>query len=286
MPTIGFLTSHELRDLTVDDRLVIPPLAAEGIAVEPVVWGDESAKLERFDLVVIRSTWDWYRAAKKYAERLRAIDARVSLLNRRAWDWLDKRYLARLADEGVRVPPMHMVGSVADLEAVLREIRSSHVVLKPATAAGGHRTVRFEVGDLETAKATLEAILANDVALLQPYLAEVETDGEWSLVFFDGRFSHAWKKRPRPGDFRVHEEFGGRFERAAPSADIVAEATRALAVSKQDPLYARVDGILVSALGGFCVTELELVEPELCLRMDPEAPARFAKALLRRVRTS
>ena len=285
MPTIGFLTSAELSTLTADDRLVIPLLAARGVAVEPVVWSDETADLERFDLVVIRSTWDWYRDAKRYGARLRAIAAGTTLLNHAAWDWLDKRYLARLGEQGARVPPTWVVRSVADLEKALRELGTERAVLKPATAAGGHGTVRFGLGDVSAAKSALDAILVEDVALLQPYLAEVETDGEHSLVFFDGQFSHAWKKRPREGDFRVHEEYGGRFERVVPSADVLADATRAIAASKEQPLYARVDGIVVPKMGGFCVTELELVEPELCLRMDEGAPERFANALLRRVRS-
>lgn len=284
MPTVGFLTSAELNQLNADDRLVLPLLAAHGVRVEPVVWSDEQADVSRFDLCVIRSTWDWYRDARRYFARLEAIDARVPLFNRGAWRWLDKRYLERLGERGARVPPMTVVRSAVELDVALASLPGPKAVLKPATAAAGHRTVRFDVRDCTAAAKALSDILEDDVALLQPYLAEVETDGEWSLLFFDGKYSHAIKKRPRAGEFRVHEEYGGKFEPTSPPPDVIAAAEKSLAASGEDTLYARVDGIVVPSLGGFCTTELELVEPELFFRMDSGAAQRFADAIVKRLR--
>jgi glutathione synthase/RimK-type ligase-like ATP-grasp enzyme len=280
MATVAFLTSAEIPRLTADDLLAVPLLAERGVTVEPAVWTDERIDYARFDLVVIRSTWDWYKDHQRFAARLEAISRRARLVNREAWTWLDKRYLLERL-RGARVPPTFVVTSRAQLEAHLGLCPGPLAVIKPATAAAGYRTARFAITDLDVARRALDVILTDDVALLQPYFAEVETDGEWSLLFFDGTFSHAIKKRPRRGEFRIHEEFGGTIERATPSPDILEAASYALDASDQDPLYARVDGIVLPSVGGFCVTELELVEPELFLRMDPEAPKRFADAIAR-----
>jgi glutathione synthase/RimK-type ligase-like ATP-grasp enzyme len=281
---VAFLTSAEIPTLTADDRLAVPLLEAHGVRVEPAVWTDDAVDYGRYDLVVVRSTWDWYKSAAKFAARLRSIERVTRVENREAWSWLDKRYLLRLAERGARVPPMTVVRDAAELERGLASM-GGLAVIKPATAAAGHRTARFDPSDRDAARRALDTILADDVALLQPYFPEVATDGEWSLVFFGGAFSHALKKRPRTGEFRIHEEYGGTIERAVPPADVLDSATRALAASGETPLYARVDGIILPAAGGFCVTELELVEPELFLRMHDEAPARFADAIIRALGT-
>ena len=100
-------------------------------------------------------------------------------------------------------------------------------------------------------------------------------------MFFDGAFSHAVIKRPREGDFRVQEEYGGRARSMTPPADRVDAAARYLAVSPEPPLYARVDGVETPA--GFLLLELELLEPALFLSIDPAAPRRFADAIERRL---
>ena len=284
MPTVAFITSAEIGDLTADDRLVVAPLAARGVLVVPAVWTADVA-WDIYDLVVIRSPWDWYRNAKRFSALLEDLSRRGKLCNHDAHDWLDKRYLARLGEHGVRVPPTDVVRDVDELEAKLARARSSKSVLKPATAAAAHGARRFDSSDLVTARAALDAILdQGDVALLQSYFETIETDGEWSLIFFGAEYSHAVKKRPRAGDFRVQEEHGGTNEPSIASRDLIDEARRAIEAADANFLYARVDGIVIPELGGFAVTELEVVEPELFLRMDAGAPERFAAAITSRLR--
>ncbi|HEY1954584.1 MAG TPA: hypothetical protein VGH28_03215 [Polyangiaceae bacterium] len=288
MTTIAFVTSAELAELTADDRLAIPHLEARGARVVPAVWTDERVRWDTFDLVVLRSPWDWHVDPARFAAFVESLERRVRVENRRTAAWLDKRYLARLGQAGVRVVPTEVVASRDDLAAKVAKYNEP-LVLKPATAAGASRTERFDARGAAP-MATLDAILARrvangdfDAALLQPFVPEVESDGEWSLLFFDGTFSHAIKKRPKRGDFRVQEEFGGSVEMLQAPPEIVRAAAHALEVAGGRFLYARVDGIVVPRFGGFCVTELEVVEPEVFLRAHPEAPARFAEAMLQRV---
>ena len=282
MRNVAFLTSAELASLTADDRLAIAPLESRGVRVAPAVWTDASVDWSAFDLVVVRSTWDWYVESGRFAKFLAALETRVRVENRGARRWLDKRYLARLAEGGVRTVPTDVVATEAELERALAKYDGT-VVLKPATAAGARSTVRFDAGDAARGREGLAAIAPGDVALLQPFVREVEDVGEWSLIFFGGAFSHALAKRPARGDFRVQEEFGGTVEPRTPPADVRAEAERALALAGERFLYARVDGIVSARFGGFCVTELEVVEPELFLRVEPAAPERFASAIAARL---
>jgi hypothetical protein len=120
--------------------------------------------------------------------------------------------------------------------------------------------------------------------MVQPLVGEIERDGEWSLVFFTGRYSHAVLKRPRAGDFRVQREHGGTLESVDPEPSVIAAAARTIAAipfGDAPPLYARVDGCLVG--GALLLMELEVLEPELFLRCAPESAGRLADALLARI---
>lgn len=275
MPTIAFLTSREIASLTDDDKLAVPELASRGIRVEPAVWTDEP-DLAAFDLVVVRSPWDWQEQPERFAS---VLSSAPRLENRSAAKWLDKRYLLELASRGVRIIPTRVVASADELGAC----EHPRAVLKPALGAGGHRTWRFDAAEAPRIAELARAAHVAGALLLQPYVDEVETDGEWSLLFFDGVYSHALKKRAAKDEFRVHVEWGGTVEQATPTPAIVADAQRALDAAGERFLYARVDGIVSPRLGGFCLTELEVVEPELFLRMDARAPVRFAEAISRRL---
>jgi glutathione synthase/RimK-type ligase-like ATP-grasp enzyme len=115
--------------------------------------------------------------------------------------------------------------------------------------------------------------------LVQPFVDAVTTEGEWSLIFLGGEFSHAVLKRPRPGDFRVQTDFGGSATVVRPDAALVASAARVLAAVEEPWLYARVDGVVVD--GRFQLMELEMTEPSLFFELVPEAAERLADAVLR-----
>jgi len=279
MGRVAFLTSRELAGLTADDRLAVTALEAEGVSVTAAVWNEPGLDLRGFDLVVIRSPWDWYHHVAAFDRFLGGLEG-LPLENRNARRFLDKRYLAEL---GARVVPTRLLSAGDSLDDAVRASGWKRLVLKPSLSAGAHRTVLFDAASVAEHAALFDAIVREGPAMLQPYVEEIERAGEWSLIFFDGVFSHAIVKRPASGDFRVQEEFGGSVEPATPSDAIVDEARRALAATGEDFLYARVDGVVSDELGGFCVTELEVVEPELFLRAHPDAPARFAAAIRRRI---
>ncbi|MGH8033408.1 MAG: hypothetical protein ACREO8_13875 [Luteimonas sp.] len=121
--------------------------------------------------------------------------------------------------------------------------------------------------------------------LVQPFVPEILEQGEWSLMFFGGRYSHAVLKRPLAGDYRAQSDFGGSVELLEPGHTILAAARRALqvvaALGHADQAYARVDGVL--SAGRFLLMEIELVEPFLHLSIRPQAARMFAAQLAERL---
>jgi glutathione synthase/RimK-type ligase-like ATP-grasp enzyme len=192
-----------------------------------------------------------------------------------------KSYLADLGRRGVAVVPTTYLprGSRASLAAILGERGWTDVVVKPAVSASAYRTSRVRREVTPADEAGFADVLAQGDVLVQPYLPEIAVAGEWSFVFLGGAFSHAVRKLPRPGDYRVQDEHGGRAFTETPSPALLAQAERIAAAIPRPWLYARVDA--VETRGALVLMELELIEPALFLAQDPAAPGRFAEAIRR-----
>jgi glutathione synthase/RimK-type ligase-like ATP-grasp enzyme len=138
---------------------------------------------------------------------------------------------------------------------------------------------RFRLADAGQYRAEIAETLADRGVLIQPFLPEIQTDGELSLLFFDGEFSHAVRKRAAPGEYRVQFVYGGTNENAEVPDAWIAGARACIAAAPALPTYARVDGVIRD--GEFLLMELEVFEPLMFLARHPEAPARFARAIAR-----
>lgn len=159
--------------------------------------------------------------------------------------------------------------------------RTGEVVVKPAVGGGAVGALRAHVNDTHAREHLATLVEAGD-ALVQPLAPAVTTHGEVSLIYFGGEFSHAVRKIPADGDYRVQTEYGGRVEQHQPSEAELAVATAALACSPLPTTYGRVD--LVEVDGQPAVMELEVIEPQLFLDRHPVAPRRFAEQLARELR--
>lgn len=195
----------------------------------------------------------------------------------------DKRYLLDLAAHGVDIVPTTLVAGAALRDAV--RAAAGEIVVKPSVSGGARHTLRGRADDPGFA-ADVAALPPDADYLLQPYVPEIAAHGEWSLVFFDGRYSHAVLKRPQDGDYRVQFMFGGTAAAAEPDAAILASAQRAIdalaALGHPDTAYLRIDGVIAG--GRFLLMELEAIEPLLYFTQHPAAAARFADTLARRWR--
>jgi len=280
MKRIGFVSSAELRDLTPDDRSVVPVLSGWGVEVVPVVWTEPLP--DRLDAVVLRSTWDYHLRLDDFLAWVASVEAAgLPLWNAPEtvrWN-VNKKYLLEVEARGIPVVPTRHAprGSGVTLPALLREAGWAEAVVKSSVSGGAFETWRAGPGEADALRFARQ--LAAMDCLVQPFLPELVSGGEWSLLFFRGRYNHAVLKRPVRGDFRVQEEFGGAFGPAEPPAALLSAAHVALEAAGQETLYARVDGVVRG--GRFELMELELVEPSLFLGTAPGAAERFAREILK-----
>ncbi|MEW6209022.1 MAG: hypothetical protein AB1631_11690 [Acidobacteriota bacterium] len=278
MKRAGFITYRDLPALTPDDRLAFAPLRELGIEAVPAVW-DSDVDWKSFDSVVLRSCWDYHYRPEMFTRWLDHIEQiGLAIWNpARVVRWnMDKRYLGDLSRAGANIPRTIFVEKGASLLAVLEENRMEQAVIKPAISATARRTWRTSFDTARADQARLDEILSQSAAVVQEFVEEVVTRGEWSIVFF-GDYSHAVLKRAAKDDFRVQREFGGASEALTPPQEIIQQAEDILRMVGDRIVYARVDG--VERGGRFMLLELELIEPELFLRLDPDAPRRFAQSI-------
>lgn len=271
MATVGWLTCERFPDGFEREQATLALLRAAGHRVTPWPW--RAPAPEKFDLVVVRSPWDYHLHVAEWGAWLDGL--RMPCLNPvdiLRWN-SDKSYLIELEARGIRIVPTVLARAGRSLAEAMGEW--DDVVVKPVISASAHRTWRTGRG----AEERFQAELAAGDLLVQPFLPEVTQAGEWSLIFIDRLFSHAVLKRPAVGDFRSQEEYGSRIERVEPAAFLLQAAEAVLEHVPGPLLYARVDGLVRGE--EFSLMELELVDPTLFLEHDPEASGRFAEAILR-----
>lgn len=285
MRTIAFLTSEGV-GLAEDDQRLVAPLRQRGFEVIPLVWDGEAPTTEPA-AIVVRSCWDYHRKPAAFLGWLDTVErGRTPVWNRPAvlrWN-LDKRYLRELTARGVTVPRTVFVpqGPAPELARVLEEQGMAEVVIKPAVSLSAYRTWRSDPDQAPAHQDEFAASLAEGTVLVQAFVPEVLTEGELSLVFIERRYSHAVRKRPRSGDFRVQVDHGGTREAAAPPAWVIERAARCLGTIPVPLLYARVDGVVVGE--EFVVMEMELLDPVLFLEFAAGAADGIADAIATRLR--
>ncbi len=280
---IALVTCAELADLDWDDRLVIEPLSALGVRAESAVWDDPSVDWAGFDLVVLRSTWDYALRRDEFVAWASRVERLANPADVVAWN-TDKRYLRELAAAGVPVVPTRWVGP-ADVWALPAE---GEWVIKPAVGAGSKDTGRYDAGDPSQralATAHLSRLQAESrLVMVQPYLSAVDTYGETALLFIGGEFSHAIRKGPMLSgpDLAVaglykEEEITLRTPSKS-EREVAAGALAAVPGGAERLLYARVD-LIPGSDGSPLVVELELAEPSLYMASAVGAASRLAHAI-------
>lgn len=239
-------------------------------------WTEGLSKVGPRDTVVIRAIWDYHLRADEFVRWLDAVAKigchvinPVALLR---WNYR-KSYLGEMARVGVRLPQTFFYASPADFAQNPPQLAEHHqYVLKPLISASAHGT--FKLRAIEVA----EAIQRHPYKgfLIQEFVPEIR-DGEWSLIFIGGEFTHAVCKVPAGQDFRVQIEFGGRVVAQAPPLAARSAAERVISLLPGCPIYARVDFVMRHEVP--LLMEIELIEPDLFLSTCPPAAARLANLI-------
>ncbi len=283
----AFLTMQDTTGWSIDADMAFPPLAERGWRCEWLPWRTPGIDWDRWDAVFPAATWDYPDDPEAFLRVLKDVDRSSAILVNDLelvrWN-IPKTYLRDLEAGGAAIVPSRWYDRYADLDlSAALDALGGAIVIKPVISSNADRTYLLETPVAADVERELSAAFAQRAFLVQPFIDSIRTEGELSLFYVGGAFSHAIRKVPKTGDFRVQEEHGADIRAVDPGATLVACADRVLSLVTPTPLYARCDFVR-DAAGVHRLMELELIEPSLYLRMDEGAAERFAAAFDRHLR--
>ncbi|EFA75888.1 hypothetical protein PPL_10460 [Heterostelium album PN500] len=290
---IGMVTSKDHPNVAPDDHGMIQQLS-KLYECKSVIWDDYSVQWDQFDLLIIRSAWDYVEKIEQFREWLTKIDSmKIPLLNDSNviyWNW-NKLYLLELENQGITIVPSIFVKSCENPISLSDYIQQGfdngkfetgqkEFVMKPTIGADSYGTHRFTLESACLLESQFRKLLKHSDMIIQPFVDSIHSEGEVSFIFFNKRFSHSIIKHPSPEDFRVQERFGGNVERnTCPAPSDIEAATKVIKYisGKGRVLYSRID--MLRYKGKLCLSECELFEPTLYFMNDEKVIKNFCQAV-------
>jgi len=265
-----------------EDDLLINYLHDKGLIITKEIWNDSAVKWEDYDVAIIKSPWDYFDHISDFYAWLQHMESlNIRLLNpvdTLKWN-ADKRYLNDIKSAGLNITPTEFLSSSSELElsSYFSTYDCEQIIVKPAVSGGSKNTFKLTKDNFESNLPLIKQLIEKETFIVQPFLKEIETDGEMSFLFFGGKFSHAVLKKAAAGDFRVQATFGGTVHPQNPSPDIILKAKAYVNQFAKDCLYARVDTATINE--ELVLMELELIEPFLFLDTNTNALENYYQAL-------
>lgn len=257
-----------------EHELLLQFLQAKGLNIHKENWDDGSVDWMQYQCIVLKSPWDYVFKTKLFYEWLDKIkQLNILMLNSAdiiKWN-SDKHYLKDIAAAGLKVIPTAFLqkGEPFHPEDYFKLFNTNTLIVKPCISGASRNTFKIT--------AESEPVEVTESTMIQPFVPQVNEEGEWSLVFLGGKFSHALVKTPAKEDFRSQPQFGGMLQGKQPPASLLNSAAQYVAEFARGCLYARVDGLMID--NEFHLMELELIDPFLFLSIYPPGYDNYFEAL-------
>ena len=283
---IALASCSNLPGWEIDDQPLIDAFLERGFSVSNPSW-DSDVDWSIFDVCLLRTTWDYTLHIEAFLEWVNRVSQQTVLLNSSEiihWN-SDKRYLKELSEKGVPIAPTVWLEEQQDIETILQERGWDKAFLKPLVGACAYDTLRFSIDEAGIAQQLLHKVLGTCGMMLQPYLKRVETEGEYSAIYFSGTLSHCVQKIPVSGDYRVQDDYGAFDQAIEPLPGLTTLAQQALEAIEEDWLYARVDALRMED-ETWVLNELEMIEPSLFFRHSKTAAMQLVEATLEKIKST
>lgn len=271
-----------IQNVLDEDNYVKNALEKLELNVARIAWDDKDFDWSSTKYLLFRTTWDYFNRFEEFSNWLNKVSQVTQLLNsERIIRWnIDKHYLQDLRQKGVHIIPTIFIekSSRTSLKILHKENNWDETILKPCISGGARYTYKLNLNNLEKHENIFQKLIKNEAMMLQPFQHSIVKKGEISLMIFNGRFTHAVLKKAKKGDFRVQDDFGGTVHNYIPTAKEILFSEKAVKSCIEFPVYARVD-ITTDNDGDLAIVELELIEPELWFRNNPQAADFLAEGI-------
>jgi glutathione synthase/RimK-type ligase-like ATP-grasp enzyme len=267
-----------------DDKLVQQAFEKKGLTVTRTFWDNPDYDWTKTRCALFRTTWDYFDRFNEFSLWLNQVSKQTQLINPTEtirWN-IDKHYLSDLNTAGIKIPSTIFIepGESRSLTEIFNKSLWETGILKPAVSGAARHTYKLTRHNVAAHEEIFKQLIQNESMLLQEFQHQILTKGEVALMVFGGKYSHAILKKAKPGDFRVQDDFGGTVHEYEPTATEIEFVEKVVSKVKPLPAYARVD-IIWDNFNNLCVSELELIEPELWFRKHPPAADKFAETVHR-----
>ncbi len=270
------------KEVLREDQLLSSALKRQGISSVRVSWTDQDFDWTSVSYVMFRSTWDYFYKINQFQNWLMLRENEVSFINSLSlvrWN-MDKHYLRDLERNGISIVPTVYVepNENVELKDLLQEFSSEKLIIKPAVSGTARHTYLVTKENLAEQESIFKKLISEECMLVEPFLKNISENGEISLVIINGEYAHAILKKAKVGDFRVQSDFGGTIQTHQPSREEIDFALAVIKTCETVPVYARVD-VARDDYDQLVLVELELIEPDIWLRMNPGSVDKLAQAV-------
>ena len=272
-------TNTYISNVLREDELVINALKEKNLSVVKKDWNDSIFDWETTRSILFRSTWDYFDKFELFKKWFNKTKNKCLMINStKTIEWnIDKHYLLDLQEHQIPIPNSEFIkrGSSIDLSLLMQKKNWNEIVVKPTISGAAKNTYRLKEEEIIQFGPTWEKLIYKEDFIVQEFQNNVISEGEVAMIVIGGKFTHAVLKKAKEGDFRVQDDFGGSIAIYNPSEEMVKLAEKCTRILTPIPSYARVD-IIWDNLMDLAVSELELIEPELWFRLNPNAAQKLA----------
>tara|TARA_B100000242_G_scaffold255559_1_gene198636 strand:- start:13 stop:921 length:909 start_codon:yes stop_codon:yes gene_type:complete len=272
-------TNTYISNVLREDELVINALKEKNLSVVKKDWNDSIFDWETTRSILFRSTWDYFDKFELFKKWFNKTKNKCLMINStETIEWnIDKHYLLDLQEHQIPIPNSEFIkrGSSIDLSLLMQKKNWNEIVVKPTISGAAKNTYRLKKEEIIQFGPTWEKLIYKEDFIVQEFQNNVISEGEVAMIVIGGKFTHAVLKKAKEGDFRVQDDFGGSIAIYNPSEEMVKLAEKCTRILTPIPSYARVD-IIWDNLRELAVSELELIEPELWFRLNPNAAQKLA----------
>ena len=273
-------TNTYISNVLREDELVINALKEKNLSVVKKDWNDSIFDWETTRSILFRSTWDYFDKFELFKKWFNKTKNKCLMINStETIEWnIDKHYLLDLQEHQIPIPNSEFIkrGSSIDLSLLMQKKNWNEIVVKPTISGAAKNTYRLKEEEIIQFGPTWEKLIYKEDFIVQEFQNNVISEGEVAMIVIGGKFTHAVLKKAKEGDFRVQDDFGGSIAIYNPSEEMVKLAEKCTRILTPIPSYARVD-IIWDNLMDLAVSELELIEPELWFRLNPNAAQKLAQ---------
>ncbi len=283
MKKVALVTYNKQPKLFDSDNLLVKPFQKHGFIAEATPWDRKGVDWKEYDLVILRTPWNYHLQVPEFLGWIEYLESqKVKLWNPPniiRWN-MNKKYLLELSNMGIPIIPTLICSkeNIHQIPPQIMERNWKEIILKPGFGASSYQIQKIKAEDFDPESKSIQTILKNSILLIQQFMKEISTTGEFSFIFFDKKFSHAIHKKPKVNEFRSQPEFGGIEILYQPTSQQISQAQHVLNHVDSPLLYARVDGLIIK--DKFRLMELELIEPDLYFVKEKRATEKFVKSAI------